>query len=280
MRYYVKFLLFAVLWGVFSGFGISLRSDSVSFAFIILKFGFVGLGYSISSIATFVEWYFPLIMFQILWGTYIYRHFCSASVYYFSRCSQRRAWFLKEACYLYLYVLAYLVTLLFVGTWAVGVSEPIHYDKEALPLLAYYLLIHSLWLYFTTLLINVLSIKFERSEGGFLVIGSLQVLCVAAFFTYQQLFERFAEISADTGEIVLDGSVAMQVIINPLSHLVLSWHSSSVQSIDKWINEFNIAFDLNLSVGLFVAASILAIWTGCRIVSNQDIIVTDKEMGV
>ncbi len=279
MRHYTKFLLFAVMWGMFIGIRISLWNDSITFVTIVMKFGFSELYFWIASLSSFVEWYFPMVMFQILWGTYIYRHFCSASVYYFSRCDQRRTWFLKESLLLYPYVLTYLVTMLLVSTCVISILEPVHYGREAIPLLAYYLSIHSLWLYFTTLLINVLSIKLERSEGGFLIVGGLQALCVAVFVSYESLLERFGEVSPGTGEIALDGRGAALIIGNPLSHLVLKWHSSGIRSIKELINEYSIAFDLNLSLALFLVISILVVWMGCRLVGNQDIIVTDKETG-
>ena len=39
----------------------------------------------------------PFFLFQMLFGIRIYRHYCTASVYFFSRCTYKVRWFVKRS---------------------------------------------------------------------------------------------------------------------------------------------------------------------------------------
>jgi len=270
MRTYFKYFLFSALLGAFCCLFYINQSESVCFSDIILKFSFSEFVIHISYLAIFSAWFLPLLVFQALFGTYIYRHFCSASVYYFSRCGHRVSWFIKEAVSLYPYTIIYLLIMLSTGTIIAGITNHLYFDKASLLILIYYLLVHSLWLYLTTLLINILAIKLS-SGGAFIIVAGFQIFCIALFAYWGN--------NPNFGEYPLQEKYARILQFNPLSHLVIGWHSSRIDIVNEKINALGMQFDLNRSIVLFFLLSIVVISAGCLVVKKQDFIVTNIETG-
>ena len=270
MKSYVKYFLCAIIGGAFCCLFFITTHNTISFSYVILKFGFTEFDINIASLMYLFQWYFPLIMFQIFFGTYIYRHFCCASVYYFSRCNNRVSWFLKEAALLYPIAVIYIVIMISSGTIISSITNHLYFDKTSFILFGYYLIIHSLWLFLTTLLINVLAIKIS-SSNSFLVVGGIQMFFMALFGSWENKLDFTILEKKDHFASILK--------LNPLSHLVLKWHSSTLESVNKQINCFDIKFDLNWSILLFFVLSIFVIALGCLIVKRQDMIDINKETG-
>ena len=160
--------------------------------------------------------------------------------------------------------------MLLSGTIILIFNIPLNFDKISLVILCYYLLIHSLYLYFTTLLINILSIKLS-SSGGFGIIAGCQIACLTVFAIWEKRLFTGQENSLNRDTRILK--------CNPLSHLVLKFHSSNIDSLNNKINSLGICFDLNYSVILFFIITLIVILFGCLTIKNQNFIVTNKETG-
>ncbi|SEN56665.1 hypothetical protein SAMN04488134_101372 [Amphibacillus marinus] len=265
-----KCLIIAIGLGFIESFVFFTMEGTVNWSDIILHFGFSEIEIIFVYLIELSIRLLPIILFQAFFGTYIYQRFCSASVYYFSRCPNRIRWFLKEASKLYL--LAFIYPFLMVLTTIVVVPfiKTIHFDHVAVLIFIYYLLIHSMWLFITTLMINVLSIKFD-SGLGFVIVTGLQITSVTLMLLWEKVWP-----------LVDNPSVAFHSLLlkfNPIAHLILPWHSSKNADINNLINQYNLSFDLNESVLLFLLLSSMALGLGCLIIKQQEWIVLNRESG-
>lgn len=265
MKYYIKFLWVAVFCGILCVFGGMKNNISVNLSDIILCLGFNMIDYTFNAIPAITYWYMPLLLFQIFYGTYIYQRFCSASVYFFSRNCNRTGWFLKEAGKLYLFALSYLILLAGSGALVTGIFVPLTLDWEAVPLMLYYLAIHSLFLFATTLGINILAVVLT-SNGGFILIEGICILGIAAFAFLDRVFQE---------EYIIRNFWLVK--INPFSHLVFSMHSSCIPIVNDRINAKGISFDLNVSVLLYLLIAAVVIGAGCIIVNRREFIASNNE---
>lgn len=269
MRYYIRFLLVAVFCGFFSIFNYTKNVPEITLSDIVLMTGLNGVDYYPQYLPEITYWFVPLLLFQIFFGTYIYRHFCSASVYFFSRNCKRISWFLKEVVKLYLFTLMYLSILIFSGVLITSVFVKIIIDEAFFLIFIYYLLIYSLFLLVTTLGINILSVMFS-SNVSFAIVESILIFGIAVFSIMGNYFI--------TGEAMLDKYTWM-LKLNPVSHIIFSVHSSKISGINELINEKSIVFDLDLSVLMLLIASVIVIISGCFVISKHDFVDINKETG-
>lgn len=269
MKYYMKFLLIAVAFGIIGVIGY-MNSDSTTYlSDIILTWGFNSADYYMANILPIIEKYIPLILFQVIYGTYIYRRFCSASVYFFSRHCNRTIWFLKETLKVYLLGVAYLILLVLSGALFTSFFSSFKIDSVSIPLGIYYILIYSLFLLVTTLGINIFSILFT-SDVAFVIVEGINLFAIAIFTILGHYFI--------TQDELIDKYIWM-IKGNPFSHLVLKLHSSKIESLNNIINEKGISFDLNFSVFYFFIVAILVIGFGCIVVNRHNFIESNKETG-
>ncbi|WP_060664213.1 hypothetical protein [Bacillus sp. CHD6a] len=252
----------AILWGGFQAiFFLSVKGE-VIFSDIILKFGFSEVSINLVYLIELSIQFLPFFIFQILFGTVIYQHFCSASIYYFSRCHHRGKWFLKESLKLYSYSLIYPLTMVGFATIIASSTNEILFDQASIILFFYYLAIHSLWLFITALLMNIMSIRFDSSIG-FMVIVGFQLFCVSMLLLWE--------------DVSLTNQSAFFLKLNPISHLILSWHNSNNLGLNDRINFLNIDLSLNASILYFFILCLLSVGSGLFIVKKQEWITLNKE---
>ena len=220
------------------------------------------------NLAVLCRWFMPLLVFQILYGTYIYQHFCSASVYFFSRNHNRIKWFVKESLHLYERSVAYLGCFLGCGIVVQAVTQGVTADAEGMILCIYYLAIHSLFLFTTTLAVNIISVKFSSSVG-FVVVMAVNALGIACY-------SMFGQIAEDKNWDVTEHVWMMKV--NPLAHLVFPVHSSRWQALDEIINVNGFSFDLDMSLSVFLAAAFILTFSGCVICERHEFIINNREI--
>ncbi len=256
----LKYMLPVIL-GFFISLSIYLNINEISIANIVLDFSFASAEYYMAYITEITYWYVPILMSHFLFGTSIYKHFCSASVYYFSRTSKRKRWYCIESLKLYADIIIYLVLLL--GS---SVCPPLMSGKlqdisaTDILLLLYYLAIYSIYIFITAELINIISI-FSSSNIGFAI---MELLCLTSFGLYSVTGELFSEnfIMKHTGIIRF----------NPACHLMIDIHSSQLEYINVLINKKNIDFQLRESLISLGIAAVAVVIIGSFIIQNTDII--------
>lgn len=262
-----KTLLPAIITGMISvGVGF-FDAENINLSQILLANTFAGVDYYPQYISMFTIQYIPLFVFQIFFVTYIYKHFCSASIYYFSRNINRKKWFLKEVAKLYCNVIIYLLTMSVSGIILIRLFSKITFDNSAIIIGLYYILIYSLYLLMTTLAINVISIIFS-SNIGFVTVESIILLSISIFFILGNYIKND----------IITGKYLLILKSNMIANLIFSIHSSKAENINALINTKGINFDLNFSVIYYLVMCLIVIVIGCRIVEKHEFIANSKEM--
>lgn len=264
----LKCTILAIFCGGFQAIFFLDMKDKINFSQIIITFGFSDVSFILVYLIDLTIKLLPFYLFQILFGTYIYQHFCTASVYYFSRCQNRVKWFLKESSKLYILTFCYPFLMVFLGTLVASITNQIIFDKDSFLLLIYYVLIHSLWLFMTTLLVNIMAIKFE-STIGFITVVALQMISVSTLLLWNKVWPLDDGTNVDKHAFFLK--------FNPISHLILTWHSSSIKGVNQWINYLQIHFPLIQSVIVYFLLSMIVIFIGCYVVKRQEWVTMRKE---
>lgn len=133
--------------------------------------------------------------------------------------------------------------------------------------LLYYLTYQSLWLFTMTLLINLISIK-TGSSNGFLAVAGTQF----AFVALENVL-NFSE------PIVPLEMRVLLIKLNPLSHLILKWHSSDIEELEQHINSFQIEFPMWKSLVGMLVFSLVVLIVGIRVIKKQEFIIINRETG-
>ena len=235
---------------------------------IILLNSYAGVEYYPQDIPEFTFQYMQLFFFQILFATYIYRHFQSASIYFFSRNANRKRWFLKEVAKIYFNAVIYLVVACLAQIIVISMFTKITIDIKSVIIALYYIVIHSLYLLAITLAVNIVSVIFSGTVG-FISVQSIILFSISIFFWL--------------GNYVKDGVLSSKIILlikyNLVTNLFFLFHNSEIESVNKIININNIDFDLNFSILYYLVICIGLIIMGCFVVERYEFITNTKEMG-
>lgn len=254
-----------IVCGILCFTGGQLRSDSISLADVICNAAFSNTICYINDFPEVVKWFLPLLVFQLLYGVYLYRHFCSASVYYFSRTKNRKKWFLKEARKMYGFTLLYLAGFVSSGIVVSSVHRTFVTDWVGILLTVYYIVIFSMYLFVTTAWINLLAIRFGGVVGAG-VVTAANILGMACYSVLGNLAEQ------------ADPKLLLWFIrINPICHLVFPLHSSQNSIVNSAVNVYGYRFDLNLSVAVFAALSAVTLFAGCRMCEKYEFLRNNRE---
>lgn len=202
--------------------------------------------------------YVPLLFFHVFWGVFIYRHFCTAGIYFFSRNESRVKWFLTEALKLYaasvIYVAVFAFAACMTSTFFSGTGIMASGVKEA----AGYIILYSGALYMVTLAINVLAMPFG-SQVSFAIAEGVSLLFMTTFLVTGDIFSAELEIisGADTLEWeLLSGTGKVMITINPYSYLVSGIYNSQV-------NEY-------LGIVIYACVSAAFLVLGCVLSSKHE----------
>lgn len=267
-RSLIKCLVVAILWGAFQSIFYLGTSGELLLSDLIIHFGFSEVEFIIVYLIDLSIKFLPFVLFQALFGTYIYQHFCTASIYYFSRTPKRVAWFLNESLELYLLALIYPIMMIISGLALGSINNQIIFDQASFILLIYYVLIHSFWLFITTVLINILAIKVD-SSFGFIVVVGFQMAMIMMLLLWSNVFPL-----VDSANIARHG---LLLKLNPIAHLILTWHTSGIEALNARLNYWDIPFDLNTSVIVFLLISLVVVVIGSIVVKRQEWIELSKE---
>ena len=231
--------------------------------------GSFALGFSYSELASFVMRLFPELIFELYAGIMLYRHFCTASIYIFSRYPHRVRWYIREACQLGGLVCIFNMLLLVVTILTTASRYRLQIDSAGIVLMTYHFLIHSLWVYLMTLLVNLLAIYFGSSTAYAFVI-SAQIVCIVLLNLMDLLVKHYG------GKL----SYENVIIWDPIAHLVLGWHSSNMEIVNQVLTSSYMQVDLKCSLIIFLLFGMITTFVGGVIIKEYDLLVTDLETEV
>lgn len=165
MRYYIKLLIVAVVCGIMGTVAHANFVDEATVSYILGYHSLNGIDTNMAAVTDIPYAFMVYIFFQIFFGVYIYKHFCTASIYYFSRNTKRTLWYIKQLGQVMLYCVLYLLILQLSAILSGICVTHVVYDVGMWKNLIYYLVIYSLYLFASTVMINILSIRFNNIVG-------------------------------------------------------------------------------------------------------------------
>ena len=208
----------------------------------------------------------PCYVFQIYMGIEVYRSFCTASIYVFSRTPGRIRWYLGEITGLAGTALLFQVILVVTAAVTAALMYPFYIDKAGVILAVYHIILYTLWLFSMSLIINLLAVYLGSNAAFFLVCGAQ--LIFTSLLIFINMFEENRPF------------VTRFLNLNPMAHLVIGWHSSVFPLPDKTIQGpyegLYFAVSFLVTAGTALAAAV----AGAFIVKHHDFLTADSEGGV
>lgn len=254
------FLGLTIIWAYFDT---NRFNEPVPISSPLLEFGFGSIFFIVSYITLLMLKIVPQIVFQILYGTYIYKHFCVAHVYYFSRQSNRLKWLIKESTHLLLLDMIYHMLYIIIPCLLLILCRRAYIDNYAATLFLYIFIYEVLYTFIFTMLLNILAV-FLGSQNSFLCIYFFQFICAASLLLYESILS-------------LQGAAKVFFMLNPISNMLIAWHSTSYQPMNQIINILQLRFDINQSIIYFIILSIAVILFGYFAINRTDISLENKE---
>ncbi len=256
--------------GILSGY-ITRYSKEVFLSDIILNSSFYDMAVNFDYLYQFAVRMSLFIAFNLIFGVYIYKNFCTASVYVFSRNSNRTWWFLKQCMQIALYGIVYMLLNL-TGTLVITMimHVTIKIDAGSLQLLILYFLVYTLWLYITTILINILAM-YTNSASSFAVVSVIQLLLISLLGLFNTVFP--IEDNPNPGRNI------KMMLANPMAHLILGWHDNMSEAADNVKQVFNITINAEHTIVYYTVLAALVTIAGIISVNRYDIIISDHETG-
>lgn len=263
-------MLVGVLCGIGMGCSFSSETSELPLGVLIRYLAFgefeIGKGY----VFYFLKQYFPYLIFQAIWGTYLYQRFCTGCVYYFSRLQDRSIWYWKEIVKLFFMAVSFLVIYIGTAVVTIGIKYGVRWETTGVWMLLLNLEIQVLWLYTMTLLTNLFSIRWG-SSSGYIMIASVVFMGLCYFV----LFEDVLDFSSNDNLVLK----SIMVKINPISHIVLKWHSSDIKVVNTYLRALGIDFSIWGSMVLLMIGAIIASVYGENVIKKQEFIVLNRETG-
>lgn len=211
----------------------------------------------------------PYYMFEIYFGMEIYRQFCTASIYVFSRYPKRLHWYFGEVLSMGGIVILYQFVLLLTVLLTTVLRYQLQIDGAGIILLAYHFVIYAAWIYSITLTINLLAIL-VGSSTSFMIVAGTQMICITLLGCVDAISRHL--------DVVAFQRVMLKM--NPIAHLILGWHSSDLKLVNQVLNPPYSGLDLNHSLLLIIGFYGIVLSLGAVFVKRHDLLISDIEMGV
>ena len=201
----------------------------------------------------------PDYMFELYIGIELYRHFCTASVYVFSRTPNRSRWYIREVLEVAVAVFGYQIIKMFAAMSVTFLRYQIEPDHFGFFLLIFHIIVYSLWVFTVSLLINLISIKYG-SNNAFIWIVGIQIF-MTALLELVQIFESNLTLT----KIYLN--------VNPIAHLVVGWHTGTIKELKNPLEVAYIRLDFKVTLVTMLAISIFSVIVGMYLVSQHEFLI-------
>lgn len=208
----------------------------------------------------------PFFLYQFYGGIQLYRQFCVASVYVFSRTTNRVKWYFTELWGLCKGLLVLQVFLQGTTLLVAALRWDVVWTTEGWLLLGIHVLLFTLWTLTMALGVNLFALVWGSSTG-FLVMFSVQAGMLAALCMGQ---------GVESPSPFLD----RLLLLNPISRLVLGWQSGGVFVLEGVLPaEYGHVLTLSSSLLLLVLILVAVVVLGLIIIQKKDILVSNLETG-
>ena len=228
--------------------------------------GEFAMGLHYSAMVDFGFLLLPMFLYQFYGGIRLYRQFCVASVYVFSRTTNRVKWYFTELWGLCKGLLVLQVFLQSAILLVAVLRWDVVWTAEGWILLGIHVLLFTLWTFTMALGVNLLALIWG-SNTGFLVMFSVQAGMLAALCMGQ---------GVESPSPFLD----RLLLLNPISRLVLGWQSGGVFVLEGVLPaEYGHVLTLSGSLLLLVLILVAVVVLGLIIIQKKDILVSNLETG-
>lgn len=208
----------------------------------------------------------PFFLYQFYGGIQLYRQFCVASVYVFSRTTDRVKWYFSELWGLCKGLLVLQVFLQGTTLWVAALRWDVAWTGEGWLLLGIHVLLCTLWTLIMALGVNLLALIWGSSTG-FLVVFAIQAGMLAALCMGQGI---------EPPSAFLD----RLLILNPISRLVLGWQSGGVFGLEGVLPAaYGHVLTLSGSLLLVVLMTVAVVVLGLVVIQKKDVLVSNLETG-
>lgn len=206
---------------------------------------------------------FPIILVQLVCGTYIYKHFFMATAYYFTRHGNKSKWFLNESGKLFFeivsiistYIISSTFIMIMLGTKIDNILSLIYIDISII-------ILFTLYTYIFTFIINVISI-FVGSQIGFIVVFSIEMVFVIMLLIHEKI--GFS-----------NGIGNWLIKLNPISNIIISFHSTKF-GFNTYIDKLDINFDIIYSILYLVSIALFCVFSALFTLKNIDLSIENRE---
>lgn len=253
----------------------------------------------------------PVFCFELIFGISLYRHYCTCSVYYFSRQNSRSKWYLMESAKLFGYTAEYMVLYVFFTALAAGIAagSVLLGDNSTGSISPENILagdISTGSISVGDILADSIppgSVPVDGSPVDSMLIGTI-ILClmITALYTlYAFCFTLLINIlcitvgsqlsyaavtgaqlalvlaNAAPGVTELEGVLRLKLLLNPTASIVLSWHTPTAG--EYW--ERTVAADFPVWYSLLYLAAIagIVLFAGQMVVKRTDILGGSRAVG-
>ncbi len=191
---------------------------------------------------------FEIILFNLLYGSHIYRDLYENTVYIFTRQKNRTKWLWKRAAELFLYTMLYHG--LYTGTVFVICQDYSQYGIDAMAIkffmITYIMLV--LYTFWTTLMINLLAFRFGETFSFIATYGFTLLMSVLAIH-----HEKLPVIK----------KLPFLLKLNPVANVVIQWEGGIEDAV------FHVVY--------FLAVIAITMFLGGVVVQRMDIGLENKE---
>ena len=208
----------------------------------------------------------PFFLYQFYGGIQLYRQFCVASVYVFSRTTNRVKWYFAELWGLCKELIVLQVFLQGTTLLVAAFRWNVVWTTEGWVLLGVHVLIFTLWTLTMALGVNLLALVWG-SSAGFLAVFALQAGMLAALCTGAKLEPA-------------DPALARLLFLDPISRLVLGWQSGGAFGLEGALPaEYGHVLTLSGSLLLVALMTAAVLVLGLVAIQKKDILVSNLETG-
>ena len=213
------------------------------------------LGINFTELIQFIIRLVPSFVFQALFGITLYKHYCIASVYVFSRMINRTRWYLKNIFAMALMSIIYYFAILIAAVITTSIRWELIWDCGAAKTIINYIIIWSGWNYIYALLVNVISI-YLGSGLSFTIVLVIQTVLISSL-RILTIFD--------------DNSIIKYILmrINPITCLIFCLQTDRENLIKGIYFEDSILFVCVLSVAIIVLGGI--------IIKKRDLLISGEE---
>lgn len=263
MKYRVRLLLvIAIAGGVYlSVMYINPYGGIIALSEAVLQLsgsrGHFAMEFAYTELAAFTMRLFPAFLFEMYAGIMLYRHFCTASSYVFSRYPHRVRWYLREAAWLGGAAGMFHIFLLAAAVLVTVCRYELQIDRAGIELLIYHFLLQTLWVYIMAMSVNLLAVYFG-SSAAYTVAISVQTVCIVLLLAVDVL-------ARSRDDMTVYGKL---LIWNPIARLILGWYGGYLEEAE-----------LYRSVAVFLLLGIVVTAVGAVAVKKRDLLISNMETG-